>query len=137
MSRINGATIMGMIALVVGISGAVPRLVVPEENWWTPRSLMLGLSDARDKVVVIINDKRLGAHLEDQTLLVQGGAGPMPVTKEEIGFRINNYDKVRATRYLHAILPACIASFGLTMMIIGLFIAPKIEWIKKDEPPGS
>jgi len=95
------------------------ELSKPSDIWWTPPSLMVPLTEAADRVRVYVAGKPLTALVEAGQLRIADGASSRVVAASDIGFRLNNYDRVRAERI--PLLLAYAAMCGaLTALIVAL-----------------
>ncbi len=127
MRRLNAVTIVGLITVCVATTHIAVRLAQSSEHWWTPTELTVPFPNSRDRVVVLLNDQRLGEHLDAGTLRVAGPDGDMrPVTAEDVRFRFNNWDRVRAQRNAHLALSAALLAAGVMMALGGLVLVPKL-----------
>ncbi len=116
-----------MIVLFTGLGHLLTAFLTPAENWWTPRSLALDLEESRDRVRVLIAGTPLAQHLEAGTLKVAAeGESPRPVTADEIRFRFNNWDRVRAENYYRAIFTAVYTTAGAAALLVGLLLLPRL-----------
>ncbi len=126
--RLNPLTIIGMIMVFTGLGHLLTTFLAPAENWWTPRSLAKPFEESRDRVRVLISGTPLADHLEAGTLKVAGqGESPRAVTAEEIRFRFNNWDRVRANLYFRAIFSASYTTAGVAMLLVGLLLVPRLR----------
>jgi hypothetical protein len=95
------------------------ELSKPSDIWWTPPSLMVPLTEAADRVRVYVAGKPLTPLVEAGQLRIADGASSRVVAASDIGFRLNNYDRVRAERI--PLLLAYAAMCGaLTALIVAL-----------------
>jgi hypothetical protein len=88
--------------------------------WWTPPSLMVPVAEAADRVRVYIDGKPLTALVGAGQLRIADGPSSNVVATSDIGFRINNYDRVRAERIplLLAYAAMCGALTALTLVLL-------------------
>jgi len=66
--------------------------------WWTPPSMMVPLTEAADRVRVYVRGRPVGALLEAGQVRVTDDASGTVLATRDIGFRFNNWDRVRAQR---------------------------------------
>jgi len=125
--RLNALTIIGMIMVFTGLGHLLTAFLASPENRWTPRTLALGLEESADRIRVLVADKPLTGHIQNGTLKVTGeGGAPRPVKAEEIRFRFNNWDRVRAENYYRAIFTASYTTAGAAALLVGLLLAPRL-----------
>ena len=74
------------------------ELSKPSDIWWTPPSLMVPLTEAANRVRGYVAGKSLTALVEAGQLRIADGASSSVVAASDVGFRLNNYDRVRAER---------------------------------------
>jgi hypothetical protein len=126
--RLNPATIIGMIMVFTGAGHLLTAFLTPAEDWWTPRSLALTPEESRDRVRVLVSGTPLAEHLEAGTLKVAAaGESPRPLTAEEVRFRFNNWDRVRADLYFQAIFSASYTTAGVLLLAVGLLLLPRLR----------
>jgi predicted xylose isomerase-like sugar epimerase len=70
----------------------------PADIWWTPVLLMVPVTDAADRVEVYVRGKPLVALLKAGQLRVMDDASGSVLATSDVGFRFNNWDRVRAQR---------------------------------------
>jgi hypothetical protein len=66
--------------------------------WWTPSTMLVPLTESRDRVEIYVRGKPLGAVLEAGQLRITDEAGGSVLATSEVGLRFNNWDRVRAQR---------------------------------------
>jgi len=88
--------------------------------WWTPRSLMVPLTQGTDRVEVYVRGMPLPALLEAGQLRVIDEASGSVLAPSDIGFRFNNWDRVRAQRVpiLIGYAAACSALAILFLLLV-------------------
>jgi hypothetical protein len=122
--RCNLVTILGLVGIVVGISGVLPVFFQPDDIWWTPRQLALTPDEASGRVRILVADEPLTDRLAAGELLLVTPDGPRPMAAGDIRLRLNNRDKVRAHALMAAMVPVAIAAVGLSVTVFGLFVVP-------------
>jgi len=85
------------------------------EQFWTPKQLAPGLSEAQDRVELLVDDVPLEQWIADGQLSV--GMPPRPVRNEDVRIRFNEFDRV--ARGQLAILSGALAA-GLVLLAISL-----------------
>ena len=77
------------------------ELTRPKDIWWTPRTMLVPLAQAQDRVELYVRGEPIGAALQS-----------------EIGLRFNNWDRVRAAQ-----LPVMVSSgVGCGAMLVLLIL---------------
>jgi len=126
--RLNPLTIIGMIAVLTGSGHLLTAFLASPEHRWTPRSLAEDLDGSRDRVRVLVAGVPLADHLASGTLKVAGeGEAPRPLTADEVRFRFNNWDRVRAGLYFSAIFTPAYTTAGAAMLLVGLLLVPRLR----------
>ena len=126
--RLNPLTIIGLIMVFTGLGHLLTVLLTPAEDWWTPRSLAVAPEESRDRVRVLVSGVPLTEHLEAGTLKVaSAGESPRPVTADEVRFRFNNWDRVRADLYVWGMLTASYTTAGVLLLLGGLVLVPRLR----------
>jgi hypothetical protein len=91
-------------AVIIFVLFLIPALALYSELskradiWWTPRPLMVPLTKATDRVEVYVRGKPLVVLLEAGQLRAIDEASASVLATSDIGFRFNNWDRVRAQR---------------------------------------
>jgi len=102
------------------------ELSKPSDIWWTPPSLMVPLTEAADRVRVYVAGKPLTALVEAGQLRIADGASSSVVAASDIGFRLNNYDRVRAERI--PLLLAYAAMCGALTALIVVLLSGRLAY---------
>ncbi len=126
----NGMLIAGMIIFFVYGSHLLTFAMQPDDIWWTPRELMLSLDESRDRVEVFVGDEMLRSLVADGKIFLATDDGMTALGQNDIGFRLNNWDRVRAGRIWDVALNSAIAAVGFALLVGGLvlvFMIPRKE----------
>jgi hypothetical protein len=95
--------------------------------WWTPRTMLIPLTESTDRVEIYALGQPLTALLQaDQIRTAERGGGMRVLRASEIGLRFNNWDRVRAER-----LPALVASAaacGVAALMLLLITTGRLAW---------
>src|SRR5713101_2232656 len=86
--------------------------------WWTPLPMALSLSESQDRVQIYVRGKPLAALLEARQLSVTDENGTSPLGAQEIGLRLNNWDRVRADRLPVLLLYAASCGGGVVLLLL-------------------
>lgn len=91
------------------------------EMWWTPKTMELTLNDTRNEFEIFLNDELLQDHLKRGSLSAIGSnRKPVQVVSDDIGVRLNNWHKTRAS-FLHtAVYMALLLGASLMSLVIGI-----------------
>jgi hypothetical protein len=100
--------------------------------WWTPAPLMVPLTQATDRVEVYVRGKPLGALLEAGQLRVMDEASGSVVATSDIGFRFNNWDRVRAQRIPTLLGYAAVC--GVTATLFLMVVTGRLAYRGEKEP---
>jgi hypothetical protein len=90
----------------------------PADIWWTPVLLMVPVTDAADRVEVYVRGKPLVALLEAGRLRVMDGASGSVLATSDVGFRFNNWDRVRAERIPTLLWYAAMCGVTATLFLV-------------------
>src|SRR5438093_11000021 len=66
--------------------------------WWTPHTMLVPLTDSSDRVEMYARGKPLTALLKAGQLRIAGDGGSSILATSDVGFRFNNWDRIRAER---------------------------------------
>jgi len=87
---------MMLVVLLIPALALYRELSRRSDIWWTPQALLVPLSESSDRVEVYVRGKRLISLLEAGQLRTTGDASTNVLITSDIGFRFNNWDRVRA-----------------------------------------
>ena len=125
--RTNALTIIGLVMVCTGPAHLATQLLTPHDIWWTPKALATPLAESGDRVTVLVADETLGQRIDHGTLLVtQADGSSRPLTGEDVAFRFNNWDRVRADRNASMIWSVSYLTAGILMLLGGLFLMPRM-----------
>jgi len=89
--------------------------------WWTHHSMKLPIEQTVNSFEIYIREKQLSRHVSEGTLLsVDKNGEQHRVVSGDIGVRLNNWDKNRASILTHAIIGGFISGITITLLITGL-----------------
>lgn len=94
--------------------------------WWTPSSMLVPFSESGDRVRVHIRGKPLDALLDAGQLRLADDGSTNVVTPADVGFRFNNWDRVRAQRI--PVLLVYGASIGAGLVLLLLLATDKLAY---------
>ncbi len=86
--------------------------------WWTPPSMALSLADSKDRVEVYARGQELGTLLDRKQLSISDGTGSRLLSAQDIGLRLNNWDRVRAERLPLLLFYAAACGFGAALVLV-------------------
>lgn len=124
----NGALIAGIIMFFVFGAQCLTLALQSGEYWWTPESMLVSLEDSADRVDVYVKDERLAETVDGHKLWVETGDDLVAVTREDIGFRLNNWDSIRASQLPRFGILCALFMAGIMLVwygVIPLFIKGK------------
>ena len=94
-----------LVFLVLCVSlfavSAVPlyrELTRPSNIWWTPPTMLVPLAESNDRVRVYARGRSLDSLIRKGQLHIAEDGGSKALQASDIGFRFNNWDRVRADR---------------------------------------
>ena len=91
-----------------------------DDIWWTPREMMLSLHQCRNRVEVFVKDEPLKDVLTDGRLEMQTAHGTVALSETDIGFRINNWDRVQASQLMRVGLDSGATTLAAVFLLYGL-----------------
>ena len=94
--------------------------------WWTPVSLLAPLPDSKDRVEVYVRREPLAALLQAGQLRMEESGRSSVLATSDIGFRFNNWDRVRGERL--GLLLVCAAVCGVTAVIGLLMLTGRLTY---------
>jgi hypothetical protein len=94
--------------------------------WWTPRTMLVPLGEATDRVEIYALGQPLTALLQNGQARVAEGGSMRVLTPGDIGLRFNNWDRVRADRL--PVLLASAAGCGVTVLMLLLIMTGRLAW---------
>ena len=131
--RINGLTIIGIVMVCVFLGHLLTKLLERGDIWWTPKELALSLEESKDRVRVYLRGEPIEDRLRDGSLYIEDGEGRREVTQADVGIRLNNWDRQRASLYGGAIIDAAALTAGLMFLIFGALVLPAMQ--RKENTP--
>lgn len=116
----SGFLIAGIIIFFVFGGSLFILLVQRSDIWWTPTSMMGSISDTSEQVTVYIKDKPLSDVVSNDALLLKTETGTVIITNADIGFRMNNWYKVRTAMLSRAIIATVFFTASILFIVYGL-----------------
>ena len=125
--RAKGILIGGIIMSCVFVSILASDLINiykgNKDIWWTPASMMLSLSDVKDKFEIYISGRPMADYIENGALLAEDKEGKQyKVVSRDMGFRVNNWDKQKLSILEKALFSAFGAGIGIALLIVGVYL---------------
>ena len=109
--------ILGCIMVSLGLAQLGRTVFERSDIWWTPMNHALSLDDARDRVLIFVQGRRLEERLESGDLFLHTEAGTVAVTPSDVVLRFNNWDKIRASRLPIVAIYAAMSAVGLALIV--------------------
>ena len=100
--------------------------------WWTPRTMLVPLGEAKDRVEIYARGRPLDGLIQAGQLRIVGDSGSSVLRTSDIGLRFNNWDRVRGDRETRLVIYA--AMCGLTAMIFLLILTGRLGYRGEIEP---
>jgi len=126
MSRnINPLLLIGIIGVTVfgsHFGAQFGRAVWGNQDiWWTPKSMALTLDETKDSFQVLIGGEPLARRLEAGALLAVGPQGERyKIVPGDIGVRLNNWPRVKASFLNAAVCSAFMLGVSFACLVLGL-----------------
>jgi hypothetical protein len=126
--RMNPLLLMGLIGVfTIGstLAAQVYRAFWGDKGiWWTPPGMSLKVEETGNDVAISIGGKLLQKHLAEGTLFAVDPNGTQyRVVSRDVGVRLNNWERVKASLLTTATLSSFCFCVSLTLLILGL-----IQW---------
>ena len=87
--------------------------------WWTPLALLVPLGTSQDRVAVYVRGNELQDLVGAGRLRLVTDSGPSVLSAADIGFRFNNWDRVRAERAPVVLQYAAAAGVAGAFLLVG------------------
>jgi hypothetical protein len=94
--------------------------------WWTPFSMLVPLADSKDRVQVFVRREPLPALIQAGQLRMEDNGRSSVLATSDIGFRFNNWDRVRGERL--GLLLVCAAMCGVTALTFLLVLTGRLVY---------
>ncbi|MBN1493466.1 MAG: hypothetical protein JW938_04900 [Candidatus Omnitrophica bacterium] len=125
--KVRGVVIAGLIMSCVFASFLIGNLFSAYKGktdiWWTPKTMMLSLERAKERVEVYVGGTLLSEQARKGMVTVSDeSGGQYTVYEKNIGVRVNNWDGQKAALLERALLNAFGAGAGLSLLLVGLFL---------------
>jgi len=101
--------------------------------WWTPVSLLVPLADSKDRVEAFVRREPLAALLQAGQLRMEDNGRSSVLATSDIGFRFNNWDRVRGEHL--GLLLICAVMCGVTALMGLLVLTGRLAY--RDEVTRS
>jgi len=88
--------------------------------WWTPLAMLVPLGASQDRVAVYVGGHELQDLVGAGRLRLVTDSGPSVLSAADIGFRFNNWDRVRAERAPVVLQYAAAAGVAAAFLLVGL-----------------
>jgi len=87
--------------------------------WWTPLAMLVPLGASQDRVAVYVRGNELQDLVGAGRLRLVTDSGPSVLSAADIGFRFNNWDRVRAERAPVVLQYAAAAGVAGAFLLVG------------------
>ncbi len=87
--------------------------------WWTPLAMLVPLGANQDRVAVYVRGNELQDLIGAGRLRLVTDSGPSVLSAADIGFRFNNWDRVRAERAPVVLQYAAAAGAAAAFLLVG------------------
>jgi hypothetical protein len=86
--------------------------------WWTPLAMAPSLAESQGRVEIYVHGKPLSTLLAANQLWLRADTGARPLRGEEIRFRFNNWDRLRAQRLPLLLVDAASCGAGAVLLLL-------------------
>ena len=118
-----------VLGFVLFFLAAVPlyrELSQRSDIWWTPRAMLVPLPDSKDRMEIYVRGESLEKLLQAGRLQVAENGVPSTLTASDVGFRFNNFDRVRAQRL--PLLLTYAAGCGIAAFMVLLVLSGRLAY---------
>jgi len=129
--RLFFASLIGVLLLIPALA-LYRALSQRSDIWWTPPTMLVPLTDSRDRVEIYARARPLDSLLEAGQVRLTDDTGSTSLAAREIGLRFNNWDRVRAERL--PLLVAYAAACGAGAMLLLLLATGRLAYRGEKEP---
>lgn len=108
---------------------AVPlytELTRPSDIWWTPQTMLVPLSEGKDRVVIYARGRPLDGLIQSGQLRIGEDGSSSVMTMSDIGLRFNNWDRVRGDRVPRLLIYA--ASCAVVALLFLMILTGRIAY---------
>jgi len=117
---------MTLALLLIPVVALYSELGKRSDIWWTPKTLLVPLSESTDRVEVHVRGRPLGSLLGAGQLRITDDATAGVLSTSDVGFRFNNWDRIRAQRLPGLLIYA--ASIGALVVILLLLVTDRLAY---------
>jgi hypothetical protein len=109
---------------LIGALLLIPALTIYREFsrrsdiWWTPLAMASSLAESHDRVEIYVHGKPLSTLLAANQLCLRADTGARPLSEEQIRFRFNNWDRLRAQRLPLLLVDAASCGAGAVLLLL-------------------
>ena len=125
-------SIMSLSLFMVAFVPLVVGLNQRSDIWWTPKEMLVPLNGGTDQVEIYVRGKPLATVLQAGELRIADEGGSTPLTAEDFGLRLNNWDRVRVMQ-LPLILTRASACGALACLFL-LIVTGRLAYRGEREP---
>jgi hypothetical protein len=94
--------------------------------WWTPRTMLVALTESADRVEIYARGRPLLTLLEAGQIQLAEDARTSVLTPREVGLRFNHWDRVRAERL--PLLLVSVAACAVTALMFLLVVTGRLAY---------
>jgi hypothetical protein len=94
--------------------------------WWTPFSMLVPLADSKDRAEVYVRREPLAALIQAGRLRMEDNGRSSVLATSDIGFRFNNWDRVRGEHI--GLLLVCAAMCGVSALMFLLVLTGRLTY---------
>ena len=91
-------SLLGLVCFMIAAAPLYRELSQRNDIWWTPATMLVPLSEGKDRVEVYARGQPLAALLQAGKVQIAEDGGLSALTASDVGLRLNNWDRVRVER---------------------------------------
>ncbi len=123
------AILIGLLVCGGACYGAFYLWNMPPEGHWTKGAFSPPLSQAADRVEVILEGEPILKLVEGEALVLKRKGAETPVAADKLAVRLNNYERDRLAQVPLMLGLAAVAGAAFALFLVGLF-TPLIAALK-------
>ncbi len=114
--------LIGLCTVGIGFGINLYQIFYADHNhYWTPYTMQLPFDESTDRVIILINQKPLQRHLENNQLFIHDQSGEyQPVSRNNIRFQFNNWYEVKSNLLTTTVFIAVLFGCVLMSLVIGV-----------------
>lgn len=123
---------LSLVLFLIAAGALVRELFQRNDIWWTPFTMLVPLTEGKDRVEIYARGKSLEVWLQAGRLRIDEDGGSGALSASDVGLRFNNWDRVRAQRI--PLLLGYAAMCGFTTCMFLLIVTGRLAYRGPSEP---